>query len=71
MRKMLLNTFFFSLVSNIFINFLFRQGGQQAVNLEIPGCLTKDTVFHEVFHALGKGGMLTYFSLFHVSILSS
>jgi len=31
-----------------------RQGGEQAINLEIPGCLTKDTVFHEVFHALGK-----------------
>jgi len=24
------------------------------VNLEIPSCLTKDTIFHEVFHALGK-----------------
>jgi len=31
-----------------------RQGGEQAINLEIPGCLTKETVFHEVFHALGK-----------------
>jgi len=32
-----------------------RRGGEQAVNLEIPSCLTKDTIFHEVFHALGKG----------------
>jgi len=31
-----------------------RRGGEQAVNLEIPSCLTKDTIFHEVFHALGK-----------------
>jgi len=31
-----------------------RQGGQQAINLEIPSCLSKDTIFHEVFHALGK-----------------
>merc|ERR1719347_1851954 len=31
-----------------------RQGGEQAINLEIPSCLTRDTVFHEVFHALGK-----------------
>jgi len=31
-----------------------RRGGAQAVNLEIPSCLTKDTIFHEVFHALGK-----------------
>ena len=33
----------------------FRQGGEQAINLEIPSCLTRDTVFHEVLHALGKG----------------
>merc|ERR1719186_1026603 len=31
-----------------------RQGGQQVVNLEIPSCATKDTIFHEIFHALGK-----------------
>jgi len=31
-----------------------RRGGKQAVNLEIPSCLTRDTIFHEVFHALGK-----------------
>jgi len=31
-----------------------RQGGEQAINLEIPSCLTRDTVFHEVLHALGK-----------------
>merc|ERR1712055_1214000 len=31
-----------------------RRGGEQVVNLEIPSCLTKDTIFHEVFHALGK-----------------
>jgi len=31
-----------------------RQGGEQAVNLEIPGCMNKNTIFHEVFHALGK-----------------
>merc|ERR1712107_295565 len=31
-----------------------RQGGEQVVNLAIPGCVGKGTVFHEVFHALGK-----------------
>jgi len=31
-----------------------RQGGEQAVNLEVPGCVDKNTIFHEVFHALGK-----------------
>jgi len=31
-----------------------RRGGEQVVNLEIPSCLTKDTIYHEVFHALGK-----------------
>ena len=39
----------------------FRQGGQQAINLEIPSCLSKDTIFHEVFHALGKGLQLVIF----------
>jgi len=31
-----------------------RRGGEQVVNLEIPSCLTKDTIYHEIFHALGK-----------------
>jgi len=37
-----------------------RQGGEQAVNLEIPGCMNKNTIFHEVFHALGKGKIGNY-----------
>lgn len=31
-----------------------RRGGEQAVNLEIPGCISKDIIYHEIFHALGK-----------------
>jgi len=32
-----------------------RRGGEQVINLEIPGCVSKDTIYHEIFHALGKG----------------
>ena len=29
-------------------------GGKQELSLQIPGCLTTDTVAHEFIHALGK-----------------
>ena len=47
---------FFKWFQHQYVLNTFRRGGEQVVNLEIPSCLTKDTIFHEVFHALGKGG---------------
>ncbi len=35
-------------------------GGNQEISLEIPGCLSKDTIAHEFIHALGKTRHLIY-----------
>ena len=42
---------------------LHRRGGEQVVNLEIPSCLTKYTIFHEVFQKVDgeSRNMKTYF----------
>lgn len=34
-----------------------RQGGDQSISLENPGCLARGTIQHEVFHALGYDHM--------------